>query len=63
MLRKAVIPIIIFGTVIGVVSCGKDADSPDIEADRFNTDMITVYADGYYGLEIGSPVEIRIRFI
>ncbi len=59
MLRKAFIPIIIAGTVIGLAACVREAESPDIEAERFNTDMITVYADGYYGLEIDSPVEIK----
>ena len=59
MLRRAVIPIIILGTVMGMTSCAREADVPDIEADRFNTDMITVYADGYYGLDISSPVDIK----
>ena len=59
MLRRAVIPIIIFGTAMVMTACGMDSDSPDIKADRFATDMITVYADGYYGLEIDSPVEIK----
>ena len=59
MLKRAVIPIIICGAALGLSACGKKPEGPDIEAERFNTDMITIYADGYYGLDLYTPVEIK----
>ena len=59
MLKRVVLPLVIFSAVMGFSACSRDPGGPDIKSEIFVTDMITVYADGYYGLTLDSPVTIK----
>ena len=56
---KFVLPFLAAVLALSFSSCGKkDEEGPDISAEKFITDEITVYADGYFGLDLDKPVEI-----
>jgi hypothetical protein len=58
-MQKFVLPFLAAILVVSFSSCGKKEEGPDISAEKFITDEITVYSDGYFGLELDKPVEIR----
>ena len=39
-------------------ACGRKGEGPDIEAESFRTDKITIYSDGYFGRTLDEPIEI-----
>lgn len=43
---------------IFLTACSNDEEKPDIKAESFLTDKITVYSDGYFGLQLDQPVDI-----